>query len=282
MRFFCKLHNSQENMALKLTVSYSFILILIIVISMYFYHISKKDIQESLENRTKAQLSSSVASLDDDLSGMRGLALSFAQNQQITSLARSSPDASDEFFLDSYRTQQILTAYVPVERLLPITFYFVYFPKSNYALTTGNFSTMDLFYTREGMRSEHYGEWQDMISNPDNYMTFVPLSRYKPSEDYLYLLPLDNYVFHHIPAQLGFFIDKSKLEQHFSALFFQQNGFLYVVNDEGVCQFCLGDPLPGDFQPETLSSLSYRNNIASFFLSGRNITAIQYISNANK
>lgn len=283
MRFFCKLHNSRENMALKLTVSYSFLLILILLISIYFYQISKNDIQESLENRTKAQLSSSMAALDDDLSGMRGLALSFAQNQEITALAWSSPDASDQFFFDSYRTQQILSAYVPVERLLPITFYFVYFPKSNYALTTGNFSTMDLFYTREGMRSEHYGEWLDMISNPDNYTTFVPLSRYKPSdEDYLYLLPLDNYVFHHIPAQLGFFIDKNKLEQHFSALFFQQNGFLYVADNEGVCQFCLGDPLPGDFQPETLASLSYRNNVASFFLSGKNITAIQYISNSNK
>lgn len=283
MKPFGRPSGARFGMALKLTVSYSVLLVLILFISVYFYHVSKTDVQKTLESQAKVQLANAVNSMDGDLSAMQGFALSVAQNLEVSSLARSEPGASGEFFLNSYKTQQELASSVPVECLLPISSYFIYFSKSDYAMTTGSFSQMELFYTREGLRREHYGEWRDMISNSGNYMSLLSLSEYNPlNRDYLYLVPLNNYLFYRIPAQLGFFVDAKKIEQHFSVLFSAKGGYLYVADPDGACQFRMGSAPAQNFAPETLSSLAYRDDTAQLRIEGREATVLRRVSGSNK
>lgn len=283
MKLFRKPSKAQFGMALKLTVSYSFLLILILFISMYFYHASKTELQKTLESRIHAQLFNAVDTLDGDLSAMHGFALSFAQNREISTMARSNPGSSDDFFINSYKTQQELISNVPMERLLPITSYFIYFPNSDYVLTTGSCSDMELFYTRESFLHGHYGEWHDMIANENAEMSLIPLSKYSPSsEDFLYLVPLDSYLFYRIPAQVGFMVDRRKIEQHFSGLFSPDSGYLYVTDLNGNCEFQIGQVPSDNFQPEHLTDLSYQNNTAQFQLAGNGTTVVRSISSANK
>ena len=274
---------SHHSLALQLTVSYSFLLLLILFISTYFYQVSKTNLQQTVESRTKAQLSNAVDVTDRDLSAMQGFALSFAHDMELGSLARANPDRSDDFYVKSYKMQQKLISYVPVERLLPIRSYFIYLPESDSVLTTGSFSEMNLFYIRKGLRKGHYGKWHDMILNEENYASLLSLSDYNPfNPDYLYLLSLDNYLFYRTPARLGFIIDKNKMEQNFSVLFSQEDGFLAVLDSDHILQYQKGELPTENFNPEKLAALSYQNAVSSLNLSGAKQTVVRFISKNNK
>ena len=274
---------SHHSLALQLTVSYSFLLLLILFISTYFYQVSKNDLQQTEESRTKAQLFNAVDVTDRDLSAMQGFALSFAHDMELGSLARANPDRSDDFFVKSYKMQQKLISYVPVERQLPIRSYFIYLPESDSVLTTGSFSEMNLFYIRKGLRKGHYGKWHDMILNEENYASLLPLSDYNPfNRDYLYLLSLDNYLFYRTPARLGFLINKNKMDQNFSVLFSQEDGFLAVLDSDHVLQYQKGKLPSKNFNPKKLTTLSYQNAVSSLSLPGAKQTVVRCISKNNK
>lgn len=242
MRFSIKSDKKRPGFSKKLMISYSILLFVILLIGLYLYNISHESLQRSLEETTRLQLRNTVRSLDNDLASMRQLSLYMAGNTDIRQLADSTPESSASFFMDAWETQKSISIYTPIQQLLPIASYYIYFENSDYIITsTSAFNIAEQYYNDASMESSHYGQWKDTLTDPEKYQHFLPMSEFRQgSADYLYILPLYNNYLYQLPAQLCFVISHAQLENIFAPLTASEGGFLYVENQDGETEFSLG------------------------------------------
>ena len=281
MHLFSNTAKKNNHFALKLMISYSILLLLILLTGLYLYKVSKEKLQNSATFQTKLQLDTSVKTLDNYFTSMQDLAIYFAGNKEISQLSRTEDIFSNEFYRNAYYAQRSSRIYPPFQQLLPIGTYYIHFDNSDFVLSSASFSSMEQYYKYENMLEHHYGQWQDTLKNRDSYMHFLPLSKFKEnSPDYLYILPLDTYLFYRIPAKLCFQIDSSKLEQTFASLLAQKGGFLYVMNTSGNAQFTAGS-VPGAFDTPSLSVLEYNDDVSKYNAHNETYMVVRQVSSSN-
>lgn len=280
MKFLKNITKKGDNFAAKLMLSYSILLLIILLIGINLYDISKNNLQESVKAQTKSQLEDAAGKFDSDLASMQNLALYFTRDRLIKKFARTSIYDENEFHLNAYNAQISCRVYTPIQRLLPINSYYIHFNNSDYILSPTAFSHMKNYYHSNSMLENHYGQWQDTLKNGEKYSTFLPLSDFKKdSEDYLYILPLNTYIFHPVPAELCYEIDKDKLTGIFFSLVSQEGGALYVEDSRGKLQFSLGDQA-GDFDRKELRNLNYKDDNANFKYKGDKLNVTRQTSSA--
>lgn len=261
-------------------LSYSILLLIILLIGVNLYNISKNNLQKSVKAQTKSQLADATEKFESDLASMQNLALYFTRDRMITKFARTQINDDNNFHLNAYNAQTSCRIYTPIQQLLPISSYYIHFNNSDYILSPTAFSHMENYYQANSMLESHYGQWQDTLKNGEQYSRFLPLSDFKKgSEDYLYILPLDTYIFHPVSAELCYEVDKTKLEGTFSALVSQEGGTLYAEDSHGNLQFSLGDRI-GGFDRKNLKDLKYKDNIANFRFQGNKLNVTRQTSSA--
>ena len=239
LKFYIK---RKGNYYTNLIISYSVLLVLILFIGLYLYNISKEKLIENIQKQTMLQLSSSVTQLADSFNSMENLSLALSKNSDIRYLSRMSADKSNEFYQAGYKAQVSISNYSITQRLLPITYYFIYFNNSEYILSYSSFTSIDLYYKSLFLSKSYYGHFKDTITNSMRYNCLIPMSEFKEiSGDYLYIIPLNSYLFYDVPAQLCFIVDSSKLTEPFLPLTVQTGSSLYITSENGDILFSLGD-----------------------------------------
>lgn len=278
MAFSKRYNQSNWNLAKKMMISYSIILFIILFTGLYLYQLSRKNLENSIQKQNQILLSDCIKKIDSQIASMQSLALSLVRNSNISRLANiNNTDAN--FYNLAYHTKNEMITYLPLEQLLPIDTYFIYFNQNGYTLTSSQFTSMDMYYRDKSMLEGRYGQWKDMLLNKEEYLKFLPLSDYKSeSEDYLYILPLDHYVFQSIPAKLCFIIDYNKIKETFRDLDLHENDLLYVVDTGLKQQFTIGTSFKEFISSKDFIDLPYQNNIADYTINKKKMVITRQTS----
>lgn len=265
----------------KLMISYSIFLVLILVVGLYLYHITKKDIVRNAQTENKLHLSSTVNNMDTQFKAMNNLALSIVRNSDLTELSRMDATSPD-FHLKAYEGKSSMYVFSPMRQLLPIKNFFIYMANSNYILSPSQFTSMDFYYREQSMQLDHYGQWKDMLANPDMQLKFLPLTDYNSRmDDFLYIMSLDSYLYYSTPSKLCFIMDYEAITQLFSDINFSDGNFLYVTNNAGEHQVSIGQQ-PDKFSDSSLlSTIEYTDDIATHTFGSQAMNVFRYTSSTN-
>lgn len=278
MIFSKKVTKKENRFAAKLMFSYSILLLIILLIGVNLYNVSKKNLQKSVQRQTKSQLADAAGRFDSDLASMQILALYLSRDTEIKKFSSTPLQDENKFYLNALNAQISCRTYTSIQLLLPISTFYLYFDNSDYILSPTVFSHMENYYQRNSMVGNHYGQWQDTLKNAEKYGSFLPLSDFKEnSEDYLYILPLDTYIFCPTAAELCYEIEKAKLEGIFSSLISLEGGVIYAEDSHGNLQFSLGEQIV-DFDRKQLKNLEYEDENSNFKNQGVELNVTRQIS----
>ena len=272
-KFYIKL---KDNYYIKLIISYSIFLVLILFIGFYLYNMSKTKLVENIQNQSIYSLSSCVSQFSDSFVSMRNLSISISKNTEVRTLSRMDADDSNEFYQAGYNALESISNYSVTQQLLPITSYFIYFNHNDYVLSSNSFTTTWFLYKSLSLSSNCYGRFKDTITNENGYHRLIPMSQFKEiSDDYLYIIPINTFLYYNVPAQLCFIVDSEKLTKPLLPLLAQSNSSLYIISEDDSLLFSLGDT-SNTVTTDLLSNLRFNDtNIASTKIDKRNVSIMK-------
>jgi two-component system, response regulator YesN len=251
----------------NLILSYSALLVVVLIMGAYLYSISISNVSTEIRNQNKFILEKNMQTLDIALKNMDVLAVQIVDDSNIVRLANATSTETNAFYLMAYHAQNSLSVYGSAESSLPINSSFIYFPKTNYILSSFQFQTAYFHYTSSlNYYKDKYDQWLELMNSDTQFKTLVSINTFKLFRDptYLYRISLDNFTFKNVPAVLCYEFDTLKLGQLFSELHFFESGYLYVTDSQGEPIFNLNRKTLEDIPTQTLKSLSFENGFAQY------------------
>ena len=217
--------------ARRLFLTYSAVLLILLSLGLFFYSSSLNSLRKSYQERSQIQLKACMETMENSLQALQNLSQLILNDEDIRQLAnmRAQETKTTAFYIQAARAQRRIAAYSSIDRLLPLSSFFVHMD-NGYLLSPSFFTRMDDYFRWEGLQKNNYGAWQDLLYDQERYFRFLPFNKFKEgSDDLLYILPLSRYIYQPMDARICFLLSRKHFMQDFSNLFHESGASLFLA-----------------------------------------------------
>lgn len=257
--------NSRKNKYfIKLITSYSLLLVIVLILGIIFHFILAHNVKQELLNENMLSLKNVTEQYSNCYANIYLISKRMANNTSLSRLAEAD-QGERAFYYNAYITKQALVDMYSDYSLQPIQTYYIHLRHTDYVISYNDFENLYSFYKNNQMLDpSKYEVWKKTMESSDNYNHFLPLDRFATEytthqKNYCYAVPLQNYTFKNINADIIFELNADYMQQMADSIDLMKNGCLIIQdsNDETMLTFSNNESLLEKTDASLLSSLNY-------------------------
>ncbi len=263
-----KMEKSNKGFTVRLMASYSLILFVILCMGVFFCYFSVRRMKQEVREQNQIAFSHSVEQMEADLSFLTTFAQQISNNSKLVRLANLPDNNCRDFYLLAYEVREWLSSLLPSHSMIPMDSYFIHLRNTDYILSFNKVDDLWHHYTNRLLKKEDYQRWKMEIEDEKKQGVLIPIRSFagtytRDPDNFYYVISMDGFSFHRIPADICFELDAEKIKDIFSGLNLYDDGFILGVNSEGQMMFTVqekGAKIGSEYDGSFFQGLFYDEN----------------------